>query len=157
MLRLLRKNPYVLPAYGSEPCFRPLLMILQTEEQALKPKASEAEKIEKNNAAHAPTEPPRKKRMGPKGPNPLSVKRKKVPENNGRPGPRTGTSTAGEKRKRPESGEGADRPVHAGAGEHEDALEGAKTGHKRKRRRKVSTMEIGAQGTDLGEQAEEQE
>ncbi|KAJ7139831.1 Fcf1-domain-containing protein [Mycena epipterygia] len=46
-----------------------------TEEQALHPTGSEQQTLKRPSTS---TEPPRKKKKGPKGPNPLSVKKKKV-------------------------------------------------------------------------------
>ena len=73
----------------------------------------------------APAEPPRKKKKGPKGPNPLSVKKKKpkpgatVPKQSG-----DSVAQAGEKRKRHDGDDDSATPK----------LEGS--GHKRKRRTK---------------------
>lgn len=49
-------------------------MYAKTDEAALRPDQSELAKL---SASVQRTEPPRKKRKGPKGPNPLSVKKKK--------------------------------------------------------------------------------
>jgi hypothetical protein len=54
----------------------------QAEEQGQRPDQREVAKIEEQNALHALEEPARKKRKGPKGPNPLSV-RKKQPRSAG--------------------------------------------------------------------------
>lgn len=69
----------------------------QNEEKAIQPTATELATIRADN----PAEPPRK-RKGPKGPNPLSVKKKAVPRAR-QPAPTTGSdkaeSVTGQKRK----------------------------------------------------------
>ncbi|KAI0724472.1 Fcf1-domain-containing protein [Cerioporus squamosus] len=92
------------------------------EEKALHPTAPEAAKL----PTTAPTEPPRKKKKGPKGPNPLSVKKKKpnaAATTKDAP-PAKSKAEVGEKRRR-EDGDVDSSSTH---------MEG--TGHKRKRRRK---------------------
>lgn len=94
----------------------------QEEEKALHPTAPEAAKL----PTTAPTEPPRKKKKGPKGPNPLSVKKKKPkPEASATAKKVQVESKAdvGEKRKR-EDDDGESSAPHI-----------EPTGHKRKRRR----------------------
>ncbi|KAF8167929.1 Fcf1-domain-containing protein [Crassisporium funariophilum] len=88
------------------------------------------------------SEPPRKSRKGPKGPNPLSVKKKKAndfpaatqtkPELDVRGGPRTGT-----KRKSREADEGSSN----GEEDEVDEATHSTTKKKRKRRRKTLTAQ----------------
>jgi U3 small nucleolar RNA-associated protein 23 len=98
-----------------------------------------------------PEEPPRKRKKGPKGPNPLSVKKKKVtPEsasaakkNKGKEKAKTaqgptvfGEVKVGEKRKREQVDPRTEELHH----DHDDQT-GSKSlagGHKRKRRRKAA-------------------
>ena len=96
----------------------------QAEEKALHPTAPEAEKLPSTST---PVDPPRKKKKGPKGPNPLSVKKKKPKADTSAP-PNSSETKAmvGEKRRRDD--DGADNPV--------SQTEGAASTHKRKRRRK---------------------
>ncbi|KAH8102589.1 PIN domain-like protein [Cristinia sonorae] len=104
------------------------------EEKSMHASTSET----KLGATAASSEPPRKKRKGPKGPNPLSVKKKKAePLKQSKPH-RTGessASTTGAKRT-------SDRTTEEGHSE-------ADSGHKRKRKRKRKTME------DVGEEDSE--
>lgn len=89
------------------------------------------------------TEVQKKKRKGPKGPNPLSVKKKlKQPVTTPRAVPNKDTniaSTVGEKRKRPNN----DNPPSLDTA--------ADSGHKRKRRRKNASAMIKAGGGEDGE------
>lgn len=118
----------------------------KAEHQILLPSASEMARLQTT----APTEePPRKKRKGPKGPNPLSVKKKKAVQpaaSAPKAAPTKGNekiSHTGEKRKRPEHD--AAEPTHLD--------EASKPGRKRKRRRKVANM--AAEGGE-GEASEEE-
>ena len=109
------------------------------ENDALGPSTSEKSKI--LSQEQPSNEPPRKKRKGPKGPNPLSVKKKK-PKVSTQPiaGKKDAdTSRAGEKRQR-------DDEEHQTAPEDRPNPEGS--GHKRKRRRK------GKEGTDTAAASE---
>ncbi|KAH9944452.1 PIN domain-like protein [Epithele typhae] len=97
------------------------------EENALRPSEPETQALQ--SAAPAPAEPPRKKK-GPKGPNPLSVKKKKPKVDAGTSSkPQSETNNAGEKRKR--EVEGLD--------DGEQHTEGS--GHQRKRRRRHAKSE----------------
>ena len=93
----------------------------------------------------APDEPPRKKRKGPKGPNPLSVKKKKVKvdENRARTAAigkvkkRDDSAAVGQKRKRDTDGD--DEGVDEGAQGKVDVDiigDGEETGVKRRKRRR---------------------
>ena len=94
------------------------------------------------SVASAPAEPPRKKKKGPKGPNPLSVKKKKP-----KPGatvPKQSADSvvqAGEKRKRHDVDD--DSTAHK--------LEGS--GHKRKRRRKHAGQSVATNDQDTGSES----
>jgi len=108
----------------------------KAEQRQMLPSASESAKVAQSKPAE---EPPRKKRKGPKGPNPLSVKKKaKQPSTPALKGATTeDTDKAGGKRKRAEDG----HSDHA----NPDASSGS--GHKRKRHRKgTSTAVAGAVG-----------
>ncbi|KAI0815180.1 Fcf1-domain-containing protein [Irpex lacteus] len=109
---------------------------VSAEQQSLKPSASELAHIASTSKVEEKT--PQKKRKGPKGPNPLSVKKKKkdTPSAPSNVSKRTGSvhvpEKVGEKRKR------ADDPVFDGHGAGEGAT-ALTSGHKRKRRRKTTT------------------
>ncbi|RPD82633.1 PIN domain-like protein [Lentinus tigrinus ALCF2SS1-7] len=107
------------------------------EEKALHPTAPEAAKIP---SAATPTEPIRKKKKGPKGPNPLSVKKRKPkPEASATARNTTAESESaiGEKRKR-EDDDGQSSAAHT-----------ERSGHKRKRRRKHGVSDsAGTAGQD---------
>ncbi|KAK7694565.1 hypothetical protein QCA50_001751 [Cerrena zonata] len=106
------------------------------ESDALGPSTSEKSKIASQE--RPPAEPPKKKKTGPKAPNPLSMKKKKPKE----PTPAKSSSTVGssEKRKRD------------GVEEHQILPEGAPnsegSGHKRKRRKKSKNTPTPAQDVD---------
>ncbi|KAI0778105.1 PIN domain-like protein [Trametes elegans] len=107
------------------------------EEKALHPSAPEAAKL----PARAPTEPPRKKKKGPKGPNPLSVKKKKTQTESGKPVKSADSQASGEKRKREEETDA-----------NHSAQRSEGTGHKRKRRRKHGAGSAGDAGREAGDQ-----
>ncbi|KAJ7357068.1 PIN domain-like protein [Mycena albidolilacea] len=108
------------------------------EEQALHPTGSEKQSLAPSTSA----EPPRKKKKGPKGPNPLSVKKKKVEtkppvaKDKGkakeRPVPE---AAAGEKRKRDDT---ADDNETATAQQPADSQPQDELRRKKKRRRKAT-------------------
>jgi U3 small nucleolar RNA-associated protein 23 len=116
----------------------------QVEDKTLRPSAPEATKLEQQEALHTAEEPPRKKRKGPKGPNPLSVKKK-----DSKPAcPLHEWHAAGTRATEDlddgEEGSGADADADADAGAshplnvaQDTALAGPR-GHKRKRRRKTA-------------------
>jgi U3 small nucleolar RNA-associated protein 23 len=99
----------------------------------------EATKLDAQDAAHASAEPPRKKRKGPKGPNPLSVKKKKAQPDARRP-PRTrsadvhGRADGATHEHAQAAPERAPSPTEDGA---DDTGPTAPRGHKRKRRKKA--------------------
>ncbi|KAL4243483.1 PIN domain-like protein [Abortiporus biennis] len=95
------------------------------EQKLLLPSASETSRLQ---TTPVQTEPPKKKKKGPKGPNPLSVKKKKpaTAQNN--------EVSSGAKRKRDNDEGGED---HA-----EKVSEAAHSGHKRKRRRKGAVSAV---------------
>ncbi|KAJ6509241.1 Fcf1-domain-containing protein [Mycena vitilis] len=108
------------------------------EEQALHPTGSEQVLVRGSSS----TEPPRKKKKGPKGPNPLSVKKKKVdvldkPPAKGRgkqtPTPAARQAAVGEKRKRDNADDAEGVSVGQPAGPQQDAPK-----RKKKRRRKAT-------------------
>jgi U3 small nucleolar RNA-associated protein 23 len=101
---------------------------IQAEHQILLPSISEATQL----AAVAPPseEPPRKKRKGPKGPNPLSVKSKKT-----MPSEKAISKSASVRLTGKVANTGEKRK-HVADDEVEDG--GRNTGHKRKRRRKTA-------------------
>lgn len=102
------------------------------EDEALRPSASETSRLAPKTV---PEEPPKtKKRTGPKGPNPLSVKKKKPKESTPAKKHVDNTARVGEKRKHEES-EGASAPVDL-------KMEAEASGHKRKRRRKGKSSEV---------------
>lgn len=94
-----------------------ILNALQNEEEALKPSGSDLALIPK-------AEELKKKRKGPKGPNPLSVKKKKVPP-------------PSQARKRKREDEEEDKPQQGAGEDHADPQETSqpRSGRKRKRRR----------------------
>lgn len=100
----------------------------QMDEAALLPAESELANLP---ASAQQPEPPKKKR-GPKGPNPLSVKRKKtaVPRP-AQPGFKSNSTPVGSKRKRGDEQDGV------GASAESGRVPGG--GHKRKRRREKNT------------------
>lgn len=103
-----------------------LTLVSQMEEKTLHPSAPELASLPSTSTI---VEPPRKKKKGPKGPNPLSVKKKKSKPDQSASAPRKSGSQemeAGAKRKRDDVNE---------VGEH-PSVEGS-NGHKRKRRRKT--------------------
>ncbi|KAI0932297.1 hypothetical protein AcW2_000968 [Taiwanofungus camphoratus] len=117
-----------------EPPSKPTLDAKElAEEEALKPSAPEKASL----PAAAPADPPKKKK-GPKGPNPLSVKKKKVKtdasvlreKRTQQDQDQDGQLIAGEKRKRDELSS-----TTSGHSPTEEA-----SGHKRKRRRKTTTV-----------------
>ncbi|KAI0094690.1 Fcf1-domain-containing protein [Irpex rosettiformis] len=105
-----------------------------TEQKSLKPSASELAHIASTSKAE---EGPPKKRKGPKGPNPLSMKKKKKETPSSLSKPRESVDTkqvtqnVGEKRKRSDDGVSN---AHA----HQEGMSTATGGHKRKRRRKTN-------------------
>ncbi|KAI0762909.1 PIN domain-like protein [Fomes fomentarius] len=102
------------------------------EEKALHPTAPEAAKL----PLAAPEEPPRKKKRGPKGPNPLSVKKKKSkPGDTTLKKSRDQDAVTGQKRKR-DVDEDREGP---------SATQLPESGHKRKRKRKQSATSAAAQ------------
>jgi U3 small nucleolar RNA-associated protein 23 len=120
--------------------------LIQAEEQGQRPTAKEASKLEEQKDLHAPDEPPRKKRKGPKQPNPLSMKKKQAKPDT-RQGQRSTTRTA--------DGAGKQATSHAEHGSEITEKVGAGSvpavsplaevwdaqstrGHKRKRKRKAS-------------------
>ena len=100
--------------------------VRQAEEQALHPSAPEAAKL----PTAAPSEPPKKKKKGPKGPNPLSVKKKKPKPSDSATKMKDSSvmKALGEKRKRDDEDD-----VQPSTTASEDV------GQKRKRRRKHGT------------------
>ncbi|KAF9651513.1 hypothetical protein BDM02DRAFT_3110629 [Thelephora ganbajun] len=101
----------------------------KADEAALSPAKSELVKLP--TSAQQP-EPPKKKRRGPKGPNPLSVKKKKpVVSQPDQPNLVTDHTPLGTKRKREDEQGG----VEASA----ETSQAPGGGHKRKRRRKTKT------------------
>lgn len=94
-------------------------VFVKTDEAALRPDESELAKL---SASVHQTEPPRKKR-GPKGPNPLSVKKKSTVSQLTEPKPKSQPTS---KRKRED-----EEPARTG--------QAPDSGHKRKRRRKTKT------------------
>lgn len=94
------------------------------DDDALRPNESELVKL---SASVQQTEPPQKKKKGPKGPNPLSIKKKKptVPQPT-QSTPKSEPTFTGSKRK--SEGEAPGEIGQAPGG-----------GHKRKRRRKMET------------------
>lgn len=115
--------------------FKHYLYTFQADEKALLPTQSELSAL----PSKAPAELP-KKRKGPKGPNPLSVKKKKTAENSVATSKGKGKQrvppqhTVGEKRKRDMEEEAGSKDVpQPNTAEHNGNVQG---GHKRKRRRK---------------------
>ncbi|EKM60980.1 uncharacterized protein PHACADRAFT_247246 [Phanerochaete carnosa HHB-10118-sp] len=110
----------------------------KAEQQQMLPSALETAKVAQSKPAE---EPPRKKRKGPKGPNPLSVKKKKV-KRPPAPLPKRpateDTDKVGGKRKR----------VEAGQSEHANASSGS--GHDRKRRRNGASTTVVSAVRDKG-------
>ncbi|EIM83399.1 Fcf1-domain-containing protein [Stereum hirsutum FP-91666 SS1] len=116
------------------------------EQEALNPSTSEAARL---RVSEPPQESPKKKKKGPKGPNPLSVKKKKteVPPARKDGGVKDGGRQSSESRKsstedrpRVNVGEKRDREkdeVHGPQKGDGEELNGV--GHKRKRRRKAGT------------------
>jgi len=97
------------------------------------PSTSETKHLSSMEAG--PSEPPRKKRKGPKGPNPLSVK-KKIPKPTPAPAKDAGAKVpeTGTTRIRTEDGNNDDAAGH----DHND-VGTAQGGRKRKRRRQSNT------------------
>jgi U3 small nucleolar RNA-associated protein 23 len=92
----------------------------KTDEAALRPDESEQVKL---SASVQQPELPRKKKKGPRGPNPLSVKKKKSAVSQpAQPNPKSDPTSIGFKRKRED-----DAPV--------DTSQASSSGHKRKRRK----------------------
>jgi U3 small nucleolar RNA-associated protein 23 len=115
--------------------FKYHLYTFQADEKALRPTHSELSTL----PSKAPIELP-KKRKGPKGPNPLSVKKKKPAENSATTSKGKGKQrdpphhAVGEKRKRGVEEEVESKDVsQPNTTEHDGNVQG---GHKRKRRRK---------------------
>ncbi|OCH96485.1 Fcf1-domain-containing protein [Obba rivulosa] len=110
------------------------------EEKTLLPSAPEMEKLSSTSAVPAAVEPSRKKRKGPKGPNPLSVKKKKTKSDQSAPAHRkTGDQEkqAGAKRRREDDDEvGEPRSTEGGVG------------RTRKRRKKAHTANSGSAMAD---------
>jgi U3 small nucleolar RNA-associated protein 23 len=104
--------------------FLPLITRAKSDEAALRPAEAELSKL---SVSVQQAEIPRKKKKGPKGPNPLSVKKKKPAVTQI---PRSEPTSTGSKRKREDEQDVAD--TLAGASQ-------ARSGHKRKRRRKTET------------------
>ncbi|KAF9792124.1 Fcf1-domain-containing protein [Thelephora terrestris] len=96
----------------------------RSDEAALRPAEAELSKL---SVSVKQAEIPRKKKKGPMGPNPLSVKKKKPAVTQI---PRSEPTSTGSKRKREDEQDVAD--TLAGASQ-------ARSGHKRKRRRKTET------------------
>ncbi|PCH33571.1 Fcf1-domain-containing protein [Wolfiporia cocos MD-104 SS10] len=110
------------------------------EERALHPSAPELAKLPSTAAA----EPPKKKKKGPKGPNPLSVKKKKAkvdqPTSKEKKSSKDEHVRVGEKRRRDEDTEEPKTPATEGSG------------HKRKRRRKThNSTTPAAAAADVGD------
>jgi U3 small nucleolar RNA-associated protein 23 len=113
---------------------------------------SESSKLEQQDALHAPEEPPHKKRKGPKGPNPLSMKKKKA-RPDARQADRAEDGHAGGQRDPcalagPKDGKGdvnADRVLDVTEASASRPAEGTMPdgprGHKRKRRRKGAQVQ----------------
>jgi len=97
------------------------------EEKALHPSAPEIATL----PSTAPPEPPKKKRKGPKGPNPLSVKKKKPKPDI--PTPAETMKQTGEKRKHVDD---------VGEGTVQSHTTEENGGHKRKRRRKAHDSSV---------------
>jgi U3 small nucleolar RNA-associated protein 23 len=106
--------------------FFSLTTFTKADEAALRPDDSELAKLSTSSVQQ--TELPRKKKRGPKGPNPLSVKKKKpaIPQP-AQPKPESKPNSIGVKRK---SGDEAPAGIGQASG----------GGHKRKRRRKIDTQ-----------------
>ncbi|EIN13520.1 PIN domain-like protein [Punctularia strigosozonata HHB-11173 SS5] len=107
------------------------------EEQTLHAAEPELAKVASTSKLEpAPEGPPRKKRKGPKGPNPLSVKKKKAKiEGEGANAKATKPKTAHEER------HVGEKRKHAEDGDHRDDVPSRETegeGRKRKRRRKTA-------------------
>lgn len=126
----------------------------QAEQESLNPSTSEIARL---RAAEPLSEPPIKKRKGPKGPNPLSVKKRKpapsqLPaKNSGKGKVEEGTAQAMKQAKSLDS----DRSQSVGKKRERDEttkMDGPRSegqnaeshgeGHKRKRRRKATTQSI---------------
>lgn len=164
-------------------CFFPsrFFGFVQAEEQGQQVSAPERAKIHAADAQAAP-EPPRKKRKGPKGPNPLSVKKKKMSGDEGRE-PRGGASAKGKERavgRTAGAGGEADVTLRAGAKRKRDGAEGEgigeaslsvkmdggggegeethgekqNAGHKRRRRRKAGVHEESTGQGEVGDGTE---
>lgn len=105
----------------------------QTEQQALMPSVTELAQIASTSKIE--DVPPKKKRKGPKGPNPLSVKKKQkdAPSGAAKPKkPHDPLQKVGEKRKR-------DEDVRPEGAEGREGFDEPTSGHKRKRRRKAAS------------------
>jgi len=98
------------------------------EQKTLLPSSSEASRLA---PAPSESEPPKKKRKGPKGPNPLSVKKKKttMAANPREPPKLMEQEQSGKKRKREEQ-------------DGTQVVEGARPGRKRKRRRTAEKQSV---------------
>lgn len=113
-------------------------ILYQTEQQALMPADSELAQIASTSKVDDP--PPKKRRKGPKGPNPLSIKKKQKDIISGSLKPKKSHDTAqvsqkvGEKRKRSDD-------LEETKGKEGSAVEPT-SGHKRKRRRKGAIAPI---------------
>ncbi|VDB99820.1 unnamed protein product [Peniophora sp. CBMAI 1063] len=107
------------------------------EANALGPSTSEAAQL-KAVAPQASETPKPKKKKGPKGPNPLSVKKKKASEptqaKRSALMPKRDAASTGEKRKSIDVGDTGSQVVSG-----EDTKESEVSGHRRKRRRKVAS------------------
>jgi U3 small nucleolar RNA-associated protein 23 len=125
----------------------------QVEEQALRPSGSEQIALRPSTSA----EPARKKKKGPKGPNPLSVKKKKVDTGSKPPTKDKGKGqekeppvsnvrkpVVGEKRKRDDADESGE-PEQKQFG---DAQNEESKGRKKKRKRKNTTAQVPAVAVD---------
>lgn len=118
-------------------------LFAQEEEKGMLPTAPETIALTALDGTKVDSEPPKKKKKGPKGPNPLSVKKKKVSETSqgrnserSKPGHERSTKV-GQKRKRDEEHDA--RISHPEEETRPGLEEGG--GHRRRRRRKNATSE----------------
>ncbi|KAF7339717.1 rRNA-processing protein utp23 [Mycena sanguinolenta] len=107
------------------------LSLEQNEEQALHATGSEKQSL----APSASTEPPRKKKKGPKGPNPLSVKKKKVESHPPLAKDKKKVAVVGEKRKRDDTD---DKETETRDQQTADSQQQDEPRRKKKRRRKAA-------------------
>lgn len=120
--------------------------VIQAEQQTLLPSTSELKQI---TPTSEPSEPPRKKRKGPKGANPLSVKKKKA--KTAEPLAKVRTTTAGPSSSRMEEADaqiGQKRKAKESETHSEVTEEGGV--RKRKRRRKTATPHLAEDVAEAG-------